>query len=769
MAELPFQLVIKRTSSCEAEESLLCTGVLRAVLGRREIYDAVWNNKSVVAKVFLRKNSARRHLRREWRGLNRLQKRQLSSPKPLFFGQTQNGRWAVVLEKIVDSATVLDVLTETTNKADELELLIRVCRELARQHSKGVMQKELHLRNFLVAGERIYALDPGQMRFFRHEVPRKKSISQLALLVRYLPSGDATSAKVICQEYFTARGWHFGKSDEVLLQEQLTAHRKRSIRGGLKKCLRTDRRQLRIRDRQYMAEFDRGFCHETEMNDFIEHVDALMDAGQILKNGQISCVSRLTWNGNDVVVKRYNHKSFMHSLRHTLKRSRACRAWLHGHRLGVLEIPTPKPLAYIERRKGLLVWNSYLVTQYIEGQKLDDYLQDDSVPKEHRLAVTQQIIQLLEKLWKYRITHGDLKHTNVLVTRSGPVLTDLDGMIVHRWRLLYRNKQAKDIERFLRVPDGSLIAQNYTQMSISDRGAFPRRATDYFDDVRIDGWAIRIHKDFPKDGIRSLLSVGDSHGDSEGRFVKVPSSDYTRVFKCHVSSDGINLPVYIKRYLFRSRLDFVKHFPRASRAKRAFEASLMLQKNGFDAPAVIGLFERRFGLFDLDNMLVTREVENATPMYQLIRDVCRRCDAEALEHKRVLIRAFAQTVGHMHARGIFHGDLRLGNVLVVREHQQWRFYFIDNERTKKFHHLPARFRLKNLVQINMFFDGISNTERLRFFKSYLEANPGIQSHASRWARKITAKTNRRLKKKYSFENVRLSQSSGADAGDAAPV
>lgn len=751
MAELPFQLVIKRRSPGDAEESLLCTGVLRAVPGRREIYDAVWDNKSVVVKVFLHKISARRHLRREWRGLNRLRKRQLSSPKPLFFGQTQNGRWAVVLEKIVDSVTVLDVLTETTDKTDELELLVRVCRELARQHSKGVMQKDLHLRNFLVAGERIYALDPSQMRFFAHEVPRKKSISQLALLVRYLPSDDTTSAKVICQEYFTARSWHFGKSDEILLRKQLTAHRKRSIRGGLKKCLRTNRRQLRIRDRRYVAEFDRGFCHETVMNDFIEHVDALMDAGQILKNGQTSCVSHLTWNGNDIVVKRYNHRGFMHSLRHTMKRSRACRAWLHGHRLGMLEIPTPKPLAYIEQRKGLLVWSSYLVTQYIEGQKLDDFLQDTSVGKEHRSAVTRQIIQLLEKLWKFRITHGDLKHTNVLVTQSGPVLTDLDGMMVHRWKLMYRNQQAKDMERFLRARGGSLITQNYTHLPISDESPFLHRLADHFNDVRIGDWAIRIHKDFPKDSITNLLSAGDSHGGSQVRFSKVPSSDYASVFKCHISSNGTDMPVYIKRYLSRSKLDFAKHLSRASRARRAFEASLMLQENGFDAPAVIGLFERRVGFSDIDNVLVTREVENATPLFQLLRDVCRCSDAEALTDKRVLIRAFAQTIGQMHDRGIFHGDLRLGNVLAVKECQRWRFYFIDNERTKKFHQLPARLRLKNLVQINMFFDGISNTDRLRFFKPYLEANPGIQSHASAWAKKITAKTSRRLEKKYSFE------------------
>jgi tRNA A-37 threonylcarbamoyl transferase component Bud32 len=747
MAEFPFQLVIKRSSPVEAKESLLCTSLLRSIPGRREVYDARWNDKSVIAKVFSHKIRARRHLKREWRGLSRLQDRGLNSPKPLFCGKTESGRWAVVLEKIVDSATAFDALNETTDKDKKLDLLVRVCRELAKQHSKGVLQKDLHLRNFLLAGDRIYALDPRQMEFFSAPLSRKKSVNNLAMLVGYVPAGDTASVGAICKEYFQARGWNVAKSDEALLQKQSAAHKKRVIRGGLKKCLRTNRRHLKIKDRRYAAECDRDFCHETEMNDFIQQVDALMAAGQILKNGQTSCVSRLTWNGKDVVVKRYNHRGLIHSLRHTAKRSRACRAWLHGHRLGMLEISTPKPLAYIEQRKGRLVWKSYLVTEYVEGRRLHDFLHDDRVSYEQRLAATGAVVRLLERLWKYRITHGDLKHTNVLVTRDGPVLTDLDGMAVHRWKLLYKNKRTKDMERFLKEEGSLPVIDAKTQRPISAKEREAHRLADDFDKTGVGDWAIRIHKDFPKQSIAGLLSVNDPEAEGEGPFARVPSSDYTRVFKCHLSANGQSPTLYMKQYLYRSRLDFVKHLLRASRAKRAFQASLMLRKNGFDAPDVIGLFERCFGPFALDNMLVTKEVENATPMPQRLREMCRRSDAEALVHKRALIRAFAETIGQMHARGIFHGDLRLGNVLVVKEQENWRFYFIDNERTRKCHRLPARLRLKNLLQVNMFYaNDITNTDRMRFFRAYLSMSSYAEIHYRRWARKVIAKTNRRLRK-----------------------
>ena len=99
-----------------------------------------------------------------------------------------------------------------------------------------------------------------------------------------------------------------------------------------------------------------------------------MDVGQILKRGNTCYVSRIKLGGCDVVVKRYNHKGFIHSLRHTLKRSRASRSWLHAHRLQILKIAGPAPLAYIEHRRGMLVWKSYFVAEYIAGEKLDDFL-----------------------------------------------------------------------------------------------------------------------------------------------------------------------------------------------------------------------------------------------------------------------------------------------------------------------------------------------------------------------------------------------------------
>ena len=421
---------------------------MRAIPGRRWVYDALWNGGDVIVKLFGHKINARRHLKREWRGLNLLQRRGLNSPAPLFFGKTEDGRWAVVVEKIADSPTVLDVFNKTKDITEKLDLLILVCKELAKQHSKGVLQKDLHLGNFLLRDDKVFAVDPGQMYFSSGEVGKKKSLSQIAILAHSLPEQKTKYIAMLCEQYLKARRWRFEKSDMALLQKQLTAHKKRAVRRGLKKSLRTSKRCLKVKADRYVAMFDKSFCQGAEPLDFIEQIDALMDAGEVLKNGNTCYVSHLTWNSKDIVVKRYNHKGFIHSLRHTIKRSRARRCWLHGHRLCMLNITTPKPLAYIEKHKRLLLWNCYLVTEYARGQKLYDFLRDDSVTKQQRSKATRQVAELLDELGKHRISHGDLKHSNILITENGPAIIDLDAMTAHKWGRLYNLRRAKDLERF---------------------------------------------------------------------------------------------------------------------------------------------------------------------------------------------------------------------------------------------------------------------------------------------------------------------------------
>jgi hypothetical protein len=159
---------------------------------------------------------------------------------------------------------------------------------------------------------------------------------------------------------------------------------------------------------------------------------------------------------------------------------------------------------------------------------------------------------------------------------------------------------------------------------------------------------------------------------------------------------------------------FFKLLYRPSPGRRSFGASTAQQNNVFDAPIVIGLFERRAGPFLMDNLLLTKEV-NAKLMEQYLADMGRTSNMDTLLRRGNLIESFGETVAQMHNKGIFQEDLRSGNVLARQEEQTWRFFFLDNERAKKLRRLTAWLRLKNLVQINIGQENIADTDRMRYF------------------------------------------------------
>ncbi len=269
-----------------------------------------------------------------------------------------------------------------------------------------------------------------------------------------------------------------------------------------------------------------------------------------------------------------------------------------------------------------------------------------------------------------------------------------------------------------------------------------------FDKIRRNNCTLFVNKNFRNDNFEQALLAGEKTLQERYQLTPVFSSDTSRVHKFTVRFADVERGVYIKQYLCRSALDFIKHLVRASRARRAFKATLMLEKNGFEAPVVVAMGECKSDFFNRRNFLVTLEAENTKPIYQFIPEGQKNRTKEQLRDKRKLIRAFGRTVGRMHARGIFHGDLKVVNVLAKQEKSGWRFFFIDNERTKKFYILPSWLRLKNLVQVNIPpRETIGRTDQMRFFKAYMSENPKIQDNWKRWAKKAITKTNRRLLKR----------------------
>jgi hypothetical protein len=221
----------------------------------------------------------------------------------------------------------------------------------------------------------------------------------------------------------------------------------------------------------------------------------------------------------------------------------------------------------------------------------------------------------------------------------------------------------------------------------------------------------KVHVYFSKTHAVDKNSVLSWWKGETADLVSVYSSQHTVVHR--------NNLFYFKRYLNRSFFDLVKGIVRRSRARRALEIESRMQKAGFGTAQGVCLIEVR------QSVLITRcgIVSTALPAQSLWDYVQNKVliDLPQPVVKRKLLITLAQEVSRLHKAGFYHGDLRLSNIFAAYQNKTFRFYFIDNERSKQAVKLRRRQWAHNLVRLSCDRDGITQTDRIRFWNQYAES------------------------------------------------
>ncbi|OPZ99371.1 MAG: 3-deoxy-D-manno-octulosonic-acid kinase [Planctomycetes bacterium ADurb.Bin412] len=253
------------------------------------------------------------------------------------------------------------------------------------------------------------------------------------------------------------------------------------------------------------------------------------------------------------------------------------------------------------------------------------------------------------------------------------------------------------------------------------------------------GYQIRILRKYNQELLVKLVCEGP--GRREGLFTPVNSSENSRVFYFEWQGKGF----YLKQYLRRNWLEYLKEIFRGSRSERTRKNHAMLAQYGFAAPCIVMTGWNG----DID-FAVSESIASFLNLRRYVEKLGRELPAAEFCHrKKQLTRDLGHTVGSLHQKRISHGDLRWGNIHVDdTEEDRFRFWFIDNERTIR-HVFPAqRIRVKNLVQLNIIPHHLaSGRDCYRFFHAYLEENPGDLSHKHQLSQKIIQKTRLRLQQK----------------------
>lgn len=165
---------------------------------------------------------------------------------------------------------------------------------------------------------------------------------------------------------------------------------------------------------------------------------------RLYKFGSRSIVgSYVLEDGEEVVLKYYYPKYVYKHFTHGMFGSRCMRSWLSALAFQRLGIPTPAPLMLVERLRlgGMWLEKSFLATGQAKGVTLKDWVEAHGEDGERLVRMAGRLGKWFGLMGRFRIAHGDLKATNLIVDENDEVsFVDLDAVevlaAVGKWEAL---------------------------------------------------------------------------------------------------------------------------------------------------------------------------------------------------------------------------------------------------------------------------------------------------------------------------------------------
>lgn len=464
----PFRLSLKENDVIECEK------ILRMIPKNRIVSAGMWQDRDIVAKLFLNPRHFERQIEREIAGIQSLQQFKVPTPAILGRSATPDNRVQVlILERIMEAKSLHDVWEEryTTGEefsptmiADIVTLLKAVIIEIATQHVLGLVQQDLHFKNFLLTDKVIYTLDGAQLQQCPFLLPRKPSMKNLALFLSQLGAGAEALQETLFRHYAKARGWTLKQEDSLEMFFLIKQWDRVRWEKFEKKIWRNATQFVQLKRWTAFGVYDRQFAGPG-LEEFLAQPEVMFDKldGQLLKAGDSATVKRIRLDGRDYVIKRYNLKSMFHALRRCLRPTRANACWRFAHKLNLFHVLNAKPVAFIEKRVLGLRGKSFLITEYVSDENAAQYIERHADQPQKVSEMIKRTTTLIKSLLSIEVTHGDLKITNILVNQDAqPVLIDLDGAAEHVSLSGLRKVFEKEWQRFLRnFADNPALQQRF--------------------------------------------------------------------------------------------------------------------------------------------------------------------------------------------------------------------------------------------------------------------------------------------------------------------
>jgi tRNA A-37 threonylcarbamoyl transferase component Bud32 len=457
-------------------------------------------------------------------------------------------------------------------------------------------------------------------------------------------------------------------------------------------------------------------------------------------------VGRLRAEGGlDVVIKRFEPCGLARALVMSLRGSQWEREWRAAHHLLGRGLETPVPLALgCWRRRGLARRGALITETVADGVSLGEALGSRGLRGDSgwRLGVLQRAAQFIARVHGEGVFHGDLHAGNLLVAGTkGDRLYLLD---LHRvrwgrrltwgqrlWNLAQLLGSLGDLDPgeetgFVRAylaregggrEPGSVLGtlkglregmarrhqRSRTRRCLVESSGFVAR--------RSGQWRFFARRGFPLGAFPRILQDARSViCPTDGRSLKLARESRVTAHLTHVG--GRPLDLCVKEYPYRGLLHAVRCSIKPSRARAFWKGCWGLRVRGFGVPDPHLMWERR-------RLGVLLGCGVITEMVRLGRGMDRYVRETPPSVWRPLIPFLAETLARMHATGVFHRDLKAGNVLIEAGGQGRRVVFLDLEAVRFPRRVSWGARVLNLAQLDASLPSeVGLRDRLRFLSAY---------------------------------------------------
>ena len=196
-------------------------------------------------------------------------------------------------------------------------------------------------------------------------------------------------------------------------------------------------------------------------------VPAVSGIETVAKESSVNAAVRGDGLGAGVVVKAFRISGFK-KIKTFVVPGKAAKAWRGAAACLVRKVPTPLPLAYLERRERGIVVESYFVAALIDdAREVRGLLRE--LPPEDLSRLLEELARFLVFAHNQGILHRDLSDGNVLVRSSRPGVYDLFLIDTNRIRIRREVSLLGRVRNLARLGIPPAYQDDFLRLYLGDR------------------------------------------------------------------------------------------------------------------------------------------------------------------------------------------------------------------------------------------------------------------------------------------------------------